>query len=383
MTTAAIDPTLVQSASDEELEDLRTAVRGFLSDAAGEEAVRAVAQDTEGPGHDATVWNQLAEDLGLTRLALPERFGGDGYGYNELRVVLEELGASLLPSPFLASAVVAAQALLTSGDEAACERHLPGIGAGTTVATLAFAESSGLFDSTAIQTSATLSDGQWTLQGHKLFVPNVREADLLLVVAQSPEGASLFAVNATAADLDIRPLSSLDTTRPLGEVILSGAPATLIGEAGGAAAGLERTLDLYALALAAEQVGGARRCLEIATAYAKERQQFGRAIGSFQAVKHKLADMLIRVELADAATEDAAIAMSSQRVDAAVAAAAAYITASEAFEFVAAENIQVHGGIGFTWEHSAHLYFRRARADQNLLGGASAAQERLLGKLSL
>lgn len=383
MTVSAFDPAGTQSANEEELEDLRSALRDFLADTAAEETVRAICENADGPGHDPKTWAQLSNDLGLTRLALPERFGGDGYGFAELRVVLEELGASLLPSPFLASAVVAAQALLSSGDADACDRYLPSIGDGTTIATLALMELSGTFDPRSVGTEAAFVDDQWFLTGRKTFVMNAQAADLLLVVARTPAGVGLFATEADAPGVGVRVLTSLDATRPLGEVVLSRTPAHPIGQPGAAIPALERTLDLWSLALAAEQVGGARRCLETATAYAKERKQFGRAIGSFQAIKHKLADMLTKTELADAAIEDAVLAESSRRDDAPAAAAAAYISASEAFEFVAAENIQVHGGIGFTWEHSAHLYFRRARADQNLLGGPSAAQERLLSRMGV
>jgi len=371
-------------AGDEELADLRAAVREFLADHSDEEAVRKIADDPERRGHDPLVWSAMADQLGLLRLALPERFGGDGFGFPELRVVLGEQGAALLCSPFLPSVVIAAQALLASGDEEACARYLPGIGAGTTIATLAVAESAGVWDADAVEAVARPGkDGTWRLDGTKSFVPYASTADLLLVAAMAPEGVSLFAVEPDAPGLTTRELETLDGTRPLGQVQLTEAPATLVGRLGAAAPVLDRTLDLAGLALAAEQVGGLRRCLEMSVAYAKERQQFGRAIGSFQAVKHKLADMLARVELADAATEDAALAVAEGRPDAAAAAAAAYVTASEAFELVAAETIQVHGGIGFTWEHPAHLYFRRARASQNLLGGPTAALQRLLARMGI
>jgi alkylation response protein AidB-like acyl-CoA dehydrogenase len=374
---------MTERAGAEELADLRSAVRGFLVDHAGEDAVRKIADDPGRRGHDPLVWSQMAEQLGLLRLALPERFGGDGFGFPELRVVLEEQGAALLPSPFLPSAVVAAQALLAVGDEQACARYLPGIGAGTTIATLALAERSGSWDPDTVATGATRADGAWRLTGTKAFVPYAGTADLLLVAARTDEGIGLFAVERGEPGTSVKDLETLDGTRPLGSVVLDEARGTLVGTAGGAAGALRRTVDLTGLALAAEQVGGLRRCLEMSVSYAKERTQFGRAIGSFQAVKHKLADMLARVELADAATEDAALAVAEERPDAAAAAAAAYVTACEAFEFVAAETIQVHGGIGFTWEHPAHLYFRRARASQNLLGGPTAAHARLLARMGI
>ncbi|MEU7819082.1 acyl-CoA dehydrogenase family protein [Pseudonocardia sp. NPDC049154] len=370
-------------AGAEELADLRAAVRDLLADHSGEEAVRKIVDDPERRGHDPLVWAQLTEQLGLARLALPERFGGDGFGLPELRVVLEEQGAALLPSPFLASAVVAAQALLAVGDDEACALYLPGIGAGTTIATLALAEASGVPDPDTVETSATHGGAGWTLSGTKSFVPHLSVADLVLVAARSAEGVGLFAVERGAVGLSVRELETLDGTRPLGVLRLEDTPATPVGPVGGAAEALRRTVDLLGLALAAEQVGALRRCLDMSVAYAKQRTQFGRPIGSFQAIKHKLADMLARVELADAATEGAALAVAEDRPDAAAAAAAAYLTASAALEFVTAETIQIHGGIGFTWEHPAHLYFRRARASQNLLGGPTAAHDRLLDRMGI
>lgn len=372
------------TAGAEELADLRVMVREFLAEHSGEEAVRKVAEDPDRLGYDPQVWSQMAEQLGLMQLAVPERFGGDGFGFPELRVVLEEMGAALLCSPFVPSVVFAAQSLLASGDEQACARYLPGIGAGTTVATLAVAEETGSWDAEAGDTAAVPDNaGGWRISGTKSFVPHAGAADLLLVVARTPRGPSLFAVERGAVGLAVRPLETLDGTRPLGEVFLADTPAVLVGAAGGAAGSLPRVLDLGGLALAAEQVGGLRRCLEMSVAYAKERVQFGRPIGSFQAIKHKLADMLVRAELADAATEAACAAVAEHRPDASSAAVAAYITASEAFEHIAAETIQVHGGIGFTWEHPAHLYFRRARAAQNLFGGPTAAHHRLLERMGI
>ena len=372
------------SAGAEELADLRATVRDFLTEHSGEEAVRKIAEDPDRLGHDPQVWSQMAEQLGLMQLAIPERFGGDGFGFPELRVVLEEMGAALLCSPFVPSVVFAAQSLLTSGDEPACARYLPGIGAGTTIATLAVAEAAGSWDADTCETAAIPADaGGWLLTGTKSFVPHAGTADLLLVVARTPQGPSLFAVERGATGLAVRALDTLDGTRPLGEVVLMDTPAVLVGAAGGAPSVLRHVVDLGGLALAAEQVGGLRRCLEMSVAYAKERVQFGRPIGSFQAIKHKLADMLMRAELADAATEAACTAVAEKQRDADAMAVAAYITASEAFEYVAAETIQVHGGIGFTWEHPAHLYFRRARAAQNLLGGPTTAHHRLLDRMGV
>ncbi|WP_261562230.1 acyl-CoA dehydrogenase family protein [Frankia tisae] len=370
-----------------ELDELRSAVRDFMAAKADERAVRA-AIDSE-RGYDDKVWAQMAEQLGLQSLALPTEHGGDGYGLVELTVVLEEMGRALLPSPFLSSVVLAGTALVAAGgDEAG--RILPGIAAGTTTATLAPPSVDGGWSlggrgaGDAIAVTASAGTDDVTLDGTAPLVLDGAGADVLLVVAGGPAGPGLYAVDAGAgaAGLTRTPLPVLDLTRRIAKVTFAATPARLVGAAGGAAAILDRVLDVATTALAAEQVGGARACLVASTTYAKDRVQFGRQIGSFQAVKHKAADMLTRVQVADAAAREAARAVDgvADAPDPGVAAAVAHAVCSEAFLAVATENIQVHGGIGFTWEHAAHLYYRRAKASQLLFGGPAVYYERLLAK---
>jgi acyl-CoA dehydrogenase len=382
MTSVNVDRT--ESVSEEELTALRGTIRDFLVKHSSEQVARNLA-DGRDPAHGrAALWTRLQDELGLVSLVLPVQYGGDDAGYAVLRVVLEEHGRALLAGPFLASAVTATATLLACGDDEACARYLPGIGSGETVATAALPvfgqdqepEELGL---RADQDGA----GSWTLTGTEWSVPSAVGANLFLLVAATPEGRSLFAVESGAAGLSVTGSDTLDRTRPVGRVDLDGAPARLLGKPGAAATAVEHALDVTAFALAAEQVGAARRCLEATLEYARERRQFGRPIGSFQAVKHRLADMLTRLELADAATEEAAL--TADRGDPTFSAAAhiAFISASDAFQFVTTEMIQLHGGIGFTWEHAAHRYFRRAKSSENALGGPTRNHERLMTRLDL
>ena len=381
---------MTETSSAAELAELRGSVRDFLAAKSGEQQVRA-AIETE-RGYDEDLWRQMASGLSLPGLALPEEHGGDGFGFTELQVVLEELGRALTPSPFLASVVLAAGAILATGDQVAAKAYLPGIASGQTTATLAVAESSGLWSFDQLTTTARAAGpdartgdggGSWLLTGTKQFVPHGATADLLIVAAHTQAGPAFFAVKpGTAHDTALARtrLRTLDLTVPMATLTFSDTPATLIGAAGAAGPALDAVLDLAMTAVAAEQAGAARACLEASAAYARERHQFGRPIGSFQAVKHKCADMLVKVELAQAAATEAARAAAGDPDAAPLpqAAAVAHAVCSESLMFVAAENIQVHGGIGFTWEHPAHLYFRRAKASQLMFGGPGFYFEHLL-----
>ncbi|MCH5675570.1 acyl-CoA/acyl-ACP dehydrogenase [Streptomyces sp. CME 23] len=371
--------------SDAELDELRSTVRSFLESKSPEDAVRKVMESES--RYDPQVWAQMADQLRLPGLAIPEAYGGDGFGQAALGVVLEEMGRALACSPFFATVVLGAQALLASGDTDACARHLPGIAAGTTTAALAVAERTGAWDPEEITTRAVRrgedGSGEWELTGTKSFVIDGASADLLLVMARTTAGPSLFTVDRGAPDLTAEPMETLDATRAMARLRLDGTPATLVGTEGAGGPLLARVLDLTAVGLAAEQAGGAARCLESSTEYAGTRVQFGRPIGSFQAVKHKCADILVQVELAQAAARESARLADLGDDGFPVAAAAAHMTCSRAYMFAASENIQVHGGIGFTWEHFAHLYFRRAKSSQLLLGGPSASRERLLERLGI
>jgi alkylation response protein AidB-like acyl-CoA dehydrogenase len=377
---------MTETSSAAELAELRDSVRDFLAAKSGEQQVRAAIETQR--GYDEDLWRQMASQLSLPGLALPEEYGGDGFGFTELQVVLEELGRALTPSPFLASVVLAAGAILATGDEVAAKAYLPGIASGQTTATLAVAEASGLWSFDQLTTTArpartdagTSDGGSWQLTGVKQFVPQGATADLLIVAAHTEAGPAFFAVRAAAPGLTRTALKTLDLTRPMAAIQLSDTPATLIGTAGAAGPALDTVLDLAMTAVAAEQAGAARACLEASASYARERHQFGRPIGSFQAVKHKCADMLVKVELAQAAATEAARAAAGDPDAAPLpqAAAVAHAVCSESLMFVAAENIQVHGGIGFTWEHPAHLYFRRAKASQLMFGGPGFYFEHLL-----
>jgi alkylation response protein AidB-like acyl-CoA dehydrogenase len=378
---------MTETSSAAELAQLRDSVRDFLAAKSGEQRVRA-AIETE-RGYDEDLWRQMAEQLSLPGLALPEEYGGDGFGFTELQVVLEELGRALTPSPFFASVVLAAGAILATGDEVAAKAYLPGIASGKTTATLAVAESAGLWSFDQLTTTARpAAAGGWLLTGSKQFVIHGATADLLIVAAHTEQGPAFFAVqpgNPAGTTLTRTGLKTLDLTRPMAALQFTDTPATLIGAAGAAGPALDAVLDRAMTAVAAEQAGAARACLEASAAYARERHQFGRPIGSFQAVKHKCADMLVKVELAQAAATEAARAAAGD-TDAAPlpqAAAVAHAVCSESLMFAAAENIQVHGGIGFTWEHPAHLYFRRAKASQLMFGGPGFYFEHLLRRSGL
>jgi alkylation response protein AidB-like acyl-CoA dehydrogenase len=363
------------------LDELRATVRGFLADKSPESAVRAAMQTPE--RYDRVLWDQLARQLRLPGLALPGEYGGDGFGVTELEVVLEEMGAALLCSPFFGTVVLAAQALLASGDAAACARYLPAIAAGQVTATLAAAEGAGSWDPATVGARAQRTPDGWALTGTKSFVIDGASAGLVLVVARTTAGTALFAVDRGAPGLHAEPMTTLDASRAMAVLRLEQVPAVLVGAEGQGGPLLSRVLDLACVALAAEQAGGARRCLEMSAGHARTRYQFGRPIGSFQAVKHTCADMLVRVELAEAAAREAARLAAEAAAEFPAAAAAAHICCSQAFMFAATENIQVHGGIGFTWEHPAHLYFRRAKSAELLFGGPAHSHERLLDRLAI
>ncbi len=368
-------------AFSDEQEELRTAVRRFLAEKSPESEVRRLMDTTE--GYDPAVWSQMADQLGLQSLTIPEEFGGSGFTYVELLVVLEEMGAALLCAPFFSSVALAANALLTSGDDEAKKSYLPGIASGETIATLAITEDNGKWDFSGIELAATKKGDGWELNGHKMFVIDGHVANLIVVAARTAAGVSLFAVPGDAPGLTRTPLPTMDQTRKQARLEFSSTPATLIGADGGAEPGLSKTLDLAAVALAAEQVGGAQHVLDASVEYAKTRIQFGRPIGSFQAIKHKCADMLLEVESAKSAAYYAAWAAAEDSDELPVVASLAKSYCSEAYFHAAAENIQIHGGIGFTWEHPAHLYFKRAKSSELLLGDPSYHRELLAQRIGI
>jgi alkylation response protein AidB-like acyl-CoA dehydrogenase len=358
----------------DEREELRQTARRFLEQRSDQQAVRALMDDPA--GYDPAVWRQMGEQLGWQGLVIPEEYGGSGFGFDDLCAVFGEMGRSLLPSPFFATVALAATALLESGDEDAKKTYLPGLASGETIATLAVSEGHGGWGEDAVTLRATAAPGGgWLLTGDKRFVPDAQAAGLILVAGRTEDGVSLFAVERGAAGLDVQVELTMDLTRKLARVRFDGTPARLIGAAGQAWPALRRTLRIAAVALAAEQVGGAEYALEQSAAYAKVRIQFGRPIGSFQAVKHKLANVLVEVQNAKSAALDAARAVTENDPGLELAASIAKAYCSDAYFHAAAEMVQVHGGIGFTWEHSAHLYFKRAKSSQFLLGSPGYHRE--------
>jgi alkylation response protein AidB-like acyl-CoA dehydrogenase len=366
-----------------EQDELRASLQRFLADKAPLTGVREL-METEG-GTDQAVWAQAGAQLGLQSLAIPEEYGGAGFTFAEQAIVLEELGAALYGGPYLASAVLAATALLASPDESARRDLLPGIASGEVIATVACTEDDGSWDPGTIRlTAARAGDGDgWRLDGHKSFVLDGGSAGLILTVAVADSGLSLFAVDAGAAGLRRSVLPTLDQTRKLARLSFDGVPGRLIGSVGDAAAVMGRVLDVAAIALAAEQLGGAQRALDMAVEYAKVRHQFGRPIGSFQGLKHRMADLLLEVESLRSAVNYAAAAVADGSTEVPVVASLVKAYASETYFHVAAENIQIHGGIGFTWEHDAHLYFKRAKSSELLFGDASYHRERLATRIGL
>jgi alkylation response protein AidB-like acyl-CoA dehydrogenase len=379
--TRVVSGDRVNFAFSEEQEELRRIVRQFLEDKSSESAVRE-QMDTE-KGYDDAVWTQMAEQMGLQGLIIPEEYGGSGYSYVELIVVLEEMGRSLLCAPYFSSVVLAANALMSSDDDDAKAAYLPGIASGETVATVAFTEENGRWDEAGVTATASKSGDDWSITGEKMFVLDGHVADLLIVAARTDAGVSLFGVDGDASGVTRTALATMDQTRKQAKVELAGASGRLIGADGGGWATLERMLDLAAVGLAAEQVGGAQMCLDMSVEYAKVRVQFGRPIGSFQAIKHKCADMLLETESAKSAAYYAGWCASELNDELPSVASLAKAYCSEAYFHAAAENIQIHGGIGFTWEHPAHLYFKRAKSSELLFGDPTYHRELLAQRIGI
>ena len=330
-------------------------------------------------GYDPEVWRRLCQDLALAGVHIPESYGGQGFSFAELAVVQEEMGRALYCGPYFSSTVLAATALLEAGTENDKVELLPGVASGDRLATLAFAEPGAGWDLNAVGLNA--NDGN--LDGIKTHVVDGCLAELLLVVARAPgtsglDGLSLYAVDAVAEGVTRTPLEALDPTRKLARIAFKGVEGRLVGRPGEAGPALAHTLDLAAVALANEMVGGAARLLDSAVAYAKERVQFGRAIGSFQAVKHRLADLALTVELAKSAAYQAAKAAAETDDDLPPLASLAKAAASDAYMQAAKDCIQIHGGIGFTWENDTHLFYKRAKSSEVFLGDPAQHREKLM-----
>lgn len=358
----------------EEQQELRRTVRDFLEKTSPETEVRRL-MDTEA-GYDTGAWRQFAGEIGVAGLTLPEQYGGAGCGFRELGVVVEEAGRALVCAPLLSTVVVAASVLLALDDGPARADYLPAIAEGRTVATLA-APAGGWDDPAALTVTAARHRDGWTISGTVSCVLDGAAASLLLVAARTGAGVSVFAVDGDTPGVRRVPRATLDQTRRQADVTFTEAPARLLGEEGAAGPALRHVLDLAVVAVATEQVGAAGRVLDMAVDYAKARVQFGRPIGSFQAVKHKLADLHLAVESARSAAYHAGWAAAESPGDLPAAASLAKACAGDAFVTAATENIQIHGGLGFTWEHPAHLYLKRAHATRQLFGNPAYHRQRL------
>jgi alkylation response protein AidB-like acyl-CoA dehydrogenase len=364
----------------EEQEMLRSSARDFLAKEAPMTYVRRMMEDES--GHTPELWRKMA-DLGWMGLILPEAFGGSGLDFVDMVVVLEEMGRVVLPGPFFSTVILAGVAIAEGGSQKQKETHLPKIADGSLKATLANLEPSGRWDADGIQLQAKPAGGGFTLDGTKLFVPDANVADLFVVAGRAPgtkgaDGVSLFLVDAKAAGVTVTMLKTMDQTRKLGEVVFKGVQVgadAVLGTAGQGWKLVERVADRAKVGLAAEMCGGAQKVLEMSVEYAKVREQFGKPIGSFQAIQHKCANMLVEVESSKSITYYAAWAVANDVAEAPLAAAMAKAYTSDAYRHTAGEGIQIHGGIGFTWEHDMHIYFKRAKSSEVTFGDATWNRE--------
>ncbi len=359
---------------NEDQETLAKYARDFLTNECSTAFVREMMEgDT---AHDASFFSKMA-GLGWMGIAIPEAYGGQGMTYVDLAVLLEEMGRAVLPGPFFATACLAAPAILEAGTEDQRKALLPSIASGEKIATLAYTEPNARVDASGIELSARGEHGGYVLNGTKSFVLDAHVADTIVVAARTSEsgdpteGVTLFALDPSTKGLSVSQLKTLDSTRRLCQVKLDGVAVgadAVLGEVGNGWPRLESALQRSAALLSAECVGGASRVMDMSVEYARNRIQFGRPIGSFQAVKHKCADMLVDVELARSAMYYAAWAASDEESELSLASSMAKSFCSDAYLRVATSGIHVHGGIGFTWEHDMHLYFKRAKANEVLLG---------------
>ena len=360
---------------------LKDQVHKFLADKCPPAVPRRILEGEE--PYAAEVWTGLVE-MGLTGTAIPEQYGGVGLGVLELCVIAEELGRAAAPVPFSSSVYLATEALKLYGSEAQKQTWLPKLAAGDIIATLALAEGPQAPSPRTLETRLTGG----ALSGAKWPVPDGDIADMAIVVAQAQDGGgagdralSLALVDLRGPGISRTSLTTIDPTRSHARLDFAAAPAEVLGEAGGGAAALERILNGAAVLFAFEQIGGAQAALEMARDYALERYAFGRAIGSYQAIKHKLADMYVKKELAVSNSYFAAMMLNDDGAELPEAAAAARIAATDAFCFAAQENIQTHGGIGFTWESNTQFYYRRSKLLALALGGPLHWKEKLVRRL--
>jgi alkylation response protein AidB-like acyl-CoA dehydrogenase len=364
--------------SDEQ-EELRRTIRRFLEEKSPSAEVRRLMDTPE--GYDEAVWKQMAQELGLQGLAIGEEHGGQGFSFVELGIVLEEMGRALLCAPFFSTVCLAATAVQVAGSDEQKSAWLPGIASGQTIATLALAEPGGSWDVASVATAATPEADGFRLKGAKSFVVDGHLAQLIVVAARLGDEVSLFAVEGDADGLTRTAQKPMDMTRKLARLDFEDVRATRLGASG--AAEIAAILDRVAVCLSAEMTGGAGRCLEMAVDYAKNRYQFGRPIGAFQAIKHKCADMLLEIESGRTAAYYAMWTAAEGDEELKLAAPLAKAYCGDAYFHAASENIQVHGGIGFTWEHDAHLYFRRAKSSEIMFGDGNFHRDLLADRLGI
>ena len=376
----------------EEQQMIRDTAEAFLSEMSGSEAVRA-AMATE-RGYDVDLWQRICTEMYWPAIHVPEEYGGMGLGYVELAATLEQMGRFLLCSPFHSTVCLGVNALLVAANEAQKSEYLPGIVAGQT-ATLAYTGERGGWDAAAIEVTWRREGEDFVLNGNYRYVPDGHTADLLVLAAREEgssgeEGISLFIVAADTGGLQREWLPTVDQTRKQASITCEGVSiptAQLLGEAGCAWQNLERIIDLATIGIAAEQVGGAQQALDSTVAYTQERVQFGRTIASYQAVKHKAADMMLKAEAARSAVYYAACvaqeALHGGPLGAELAEAASVAKAwcSDAYFFNAGTGIQLHGGVGFTWEYDIQLYFKRAKSTETFLGNGAYHRERVARQL--
>jgi alkylation response protein AidB-like acyl-CoA dehydrogenase len=358
----------------DDLKLLREQARKFLRERCPSSAVRRVLEGPE--PYDEALWQEIAS-MGWTGAAIPEEYGGAGLGHLGLCVLAEELGSALAPVPFSSSAYLATEAIMAAGSAAQKKAWLPRLASGEVIGTLALAEGPGKADVRKLRT--TFRNG--VLSGEKLPVPDGDVADLAIVVAQGERCVMLAIADLKASGIARTAVETIDPSRSHARITFESTPAEALGSPGEGEALLRRVQDRAAVLFAFEQVGGAQRSLEMARDYALERYAFGRPIGSFQAIKHKLADVYVATELARSNAYYGAWALARDAVELPVAAAAARISANEAFFLAAKENIQIHGGMGFTWEFDCHLYYRRAKLLSLALGSTRLWRDRLITQL--
>ncbi|HEX4211093.1 MAG TPA: acyl-CoA dehydrogenase family protein [Candidatus Binataceae bacterium] len=368
----------------EEQEMLRQSARGLLEKECPSTLVRRLMEDER--GYDVELWQKFAE-LGWLGLVIPEEHGGSGLSFVDLVLVLEEMGSVVLPSPFIWT-VMFAEAIKRAGSAEQKRRLLPEIANGKLIATIAWQEPSGSWGADGIAMAARAEGSGFVLDGVKLFVNDGHVADYLLVAARTSgeDGITLFAIEAKRSGIIATPLKTMDQTRKLTELKFSGVKASaddVVGRVGAGWKTLGEVLDRGKVMLAAEMMGGAQRVLDMTVDYAKVRVQFGRPIGSFQAVQHKCANMMVDIEGAKSAVYYASWAVSNDHAEAALAASVAKAAASDAYRRVSAEGIQLHGGVGFTWDHDLHLYFKRAKSSEVTFGDAAWNRELVAQAINL